>query len=114
VRGDVVNLLAAGGSLDALDLRTGTRLWHVETSVTRGSVPVVSADHVYFTAPDGRLLAFDARDGSLVGQTPSRLGTNAGQVAGVVPAPLLIGSRVYATAPDGTVFAVSARDPAGW
>ncbi|WP_330338552.1 serine/threonine-protein kinase [Streptomyces sp. NBC_00557] len=114
VRGDVVHLLATGGSLDALDLRTGSRLWHVETSVTRGSVPVASADHVYFTAPDGRLLAFDARDGSLVGQTPPRLGTNAGRVAGVVPAPLLIGSRVYATAPDGTVFAVSARDPAGW
>ncbi|MER6733858.1 serine/threonine-protein kinase [Streptomyces puniciscabiei] len=114
VRGDVVHLLSTGGSLDALDLGTGRRLWHVESSVSRGSAPVASADHVYFSAPDGRLLAFDATDGSLVGQTPPRLGTNPGEVAGEVPAPLLIGSRVYATAPDGTVFGVDGRDPKAW
>ncbi|MFI1367601.1 serine/threonine-protein kinase [Streptomyces griseochromogenes] len=114
VRGDVVHLLAAGGSLDAVDLGTGRRLWHVETSVSRGSAPVASARHVYFTAPDGRLLAFDARDGSLVGQTPPRLGTRAGEVASVLPAPLLVDDRVYAASPDGTVFALNGRDPSAW
>ncbi|MFB7507750.1 serine/threonine-protein kinase [Streptomyces broussonetiae] len=114
VRGDAVHLLAAGGSLYALDLGTGKQLWHVETSVSRGSAPVSSAGHVYFTAPDGRLLAFDAHDGSLVGQTPPRLDTNAGEVAGVLPTPLLAGARVCAASPDGTVFGVAARDPAGW
>ncbi|MEU5536650.1 serine/threonine-protein kinase [Streptomyces sp. NPDC020362] len=114
VRGDVVHLLAAGGSLDAVDLGTGRRLWHVETSVSRGSAPVASARHVYFTAPDGRLLAFDARDGSLVGQTPPRLGTHASEVASVLPAPLLTDDRVYAASPDGTVFALNGRNPSAW
>ncbi|WEO96089.1 serine/threonine-protein kinase [Streptomyces sp. FXJ1.172] len=114
VRGDVVHLLATGGSLDALDLGTGKRLWHTETSVSRGSAPVASAGEVYFTAPDGRLLAVDARDGSLVGQTPPRLGANAGEVAAVLPAPLLVGSRVYATSPDGSVFALDGSDPKSW
>lgn len=114
VRGDVVQLLATGGSLDAVDLGTGKWLWHTETSVSRGSAPVASADHVYFTAPDGRLLAVDARGGSLVGQTPPRLGANAGEVSAALPSPLLIGTHVYAASPDGTVFAVDGRDPKTW
>ena len=114
VRGGVVHVLAAGGSLDAVDLGTGRRLWHLETSVSRGSAPVSSADHVYFSAPDGRLIAVDARDGSLVGQTPPRLGRNSGTVTAVLPAPLLVGPRVHATAPDGTVFTVPAKDPSAW
>ncbi|MFF2205462.1 serine/threonine-protein kinase [Streptomyces sp. NPDC058145] len=114
VRGGVVHVLAAGGSLDAVDLGTGRRLWHLETSVSRGSAPVSSADHVYFSAPDGRLIAVDARDGSLVGQTPPRLGRNSGTVTAVLPAPLLAGPRVHATAPDGTVFTVPAKDPSAW
>lgn len=114
VRGGVVHVLAAGGSLDAVDLGTGRRLWHLETSVSRGSAPVSSAGHVYFSAPDGRLIAVDARDGSLVGQTPPRLGRNSGTVTAVLPAPLLVGPRVHATAPDGTVFTVPAKDPSAW
>ncbi|WP_445284170.1 serine/threonine-protein kinase [Streptomyces sp. DSM 118148] len=114
VHDGVVHVLAAGGSLDAVDLRTGRRLWHLETSVSRGSAPVSSAGRVCFTAPDGRLIAVDARDGSLAGQTPPRLGRNSGTVTAVLPAPLLAGPRVYATAPDGTVFAVPAKDPSAW
>ncbi|MGW5369225.1 protein kinase domain-containing protein [Streptomyces sp. NPDC004011] len=114
VRDGVVHVLAAGGSLDAVDPRTGRRLWHLETSVSRGSAPVSSAGRVFFTAPDGRLIAVDARDGSLLGQTPPRLGRNAGTVTAVLPAPLLAGPRVYAAAPDGTVFAVPAKDPSAW
>ncbi|MEU0008205.1 serine/threonine-protein kinase [Streptomyces sp. NPDC006314] len=114
VRGDVIYLLAAGGSLDAVDLSTGKRLWHLETAVSRGSAPVVTTEYVYFSAPDGRLLAVDARDGRLLGQTPPRLGPSSGEVAGTLPSPLVVGARVYATAPDGTVFALDGRDPSGW
>ncbi|MEV6116529.1 serine/threonine-protein kinase [Streptomyces sp. NPDC052109] len=110
--GDTVYLLAAGGSLEAVDLATGKRLWDLETSVSRGSAPVADGEHVYFTAADGRLLAVDARGGRLVGQTPARLG--AGAVTAVLPAPLVVDGHVYATAPDGTVFGVSARNPSGW
>ncbi|MES4889157.1 PQQ-binding-like beta-propeller repeat protein [Streptomyces sp. NPDC096012] len=114
VRGHVIYLLAAGGSLEAVDLRTGKRLWHLETAVSRGSSPAATAAHVYFSAPDGRLLAVDARSGRLLGQTPPRLGVNSGTVPAALPAPLVDGGHVYATAPDGTVFAVDARDPATW
>ncbi|WP_250402259.1 serine/threonine-protein kinase [Streptomyces cellostaticus] len=114
VHGGVVHILAAGGSLDAVDPGAGRRLWHLETAVSRGSAPVSSADHVFFSAPDGRLIAVDARDGRLVGQTPPRLGRNADTVAAALPAPLLVGPRVHATAPDGTVFTVPAKDPSAW
>ncbi|MFG3025098.1 serine/threonine-protein kinase [Streptomyces sp. NPDC048254] len=114
VRNGVVYVLAATGSLDAVDVGAGKRTWHLETSVSRGSAPVADDRHVYFTAADGRLLAVDTRKGTLVGQTPARLGTNGDQVTAVLPAPLVLGTHVYATAPDGTVFAVDAGDPADW
>lgn len=112
--GDMVHLLSAGGSLEAVDLAAGKRLWQVETSVSRGSAPVGDGEHVYFTAADGRLLAFDAHDGRLAGQTRSRLGDHADEVTADMPPPLLADGHIYAAAPDGTVFAVAARDPAGW
>jgi serine/threonine protein kinase/outer membrane protein assembly factor BamB len=114
VNGDVVYVLAASGSLDAVDTEAGKRLWNLETSVSRGSVPVADGGHVYFTAADGRLLAVDAGKGRLVGQTPARLGSNSGTVAGALPNPVLSHHHVYATAPDGTVFAVDAREPSDW
>ncbi|MFF0014373.1 serine/threonine-protein kinase [Streptomyces sp. NPDC005374] len=114
VQGTVVYLLGTNGSLDAVDTGSDKRLWTLETSVSRGSVPVADARHVYFTAADGRLLAVDSAKGRLVGQTPARLGSNSGTVAGALPKPVLAGNHVYATAPDGTVFAVDARDPSAW
>ncbi|MFI6020591.1 serine/threonine-protein kinase [Streptomyces sp. NPDC051287] len=114
VRGGVVYLLAAGGSLEAVDMDGGRRLWGLQTSVSRGSAPVADGRHVYFTAADGRLLAVDARKGTLVGQTPARLAGNSDQVVAALSAPLVVGAQVYATAPDGSVFAVDGADPAGW
>ncbi|WP_367321558.1 serine/threonine-protein kinase [Streptomyces sp. HUAS ZL42] len=114
VRGDVVYLIAAGGSLEAVDTATRKRLWQVETSVSRGSSPVADDRHVYVTAPDGRLLAVDARTGAFLGQTPPRLGTKPGEVIAALPEPVVADGRVYAGAPDGTVFAVDGRDPSVW
>ncbi|MEW2304919.1 serine/threonine-protein kinase [Streptomyces sp. NPDC006655] len=114
VRGDVVYLLSAGGSLEAVDIESGKQLWELQTSVSRGSAPVTEGRYVYVTAADGRLLAADARRGTLVGQTPARLGANASEVTASLSAPLLLDAHVYATAPDGTVFAVDAKDPRGW
>ncbi|MGW2567725.1 serine/threonine-protein kinase [Streptomyces sp. NPDC001537] len=114
VRGNIVYLLAAGGSLEAMDMDARKRLWILETSVSRGSAPVAGAACVYFTAADGRLLAVDARKGTLLGQTPPRLGRDSGQVTATLPVPVLAHNHVYATAPDGTVFAVDARNPAAW
>ena len=112
VHGNVVCLLGTGGSLVAVDMGAGRQLWSLETSVSRGSAPVVDGHHVYVTAADGRLLAVDVSSGKLVGQTPSRLGTDT--VVAALPAPLLADSRLYASAPDGTVFAVDSREPSAW
>ncbi|MFI5689790.1 serine/threonine-protein kinase [Streptomyces sp. NPDC051636] len=114
VRGDVVYLLATGGSLEAVDTGARRQLWRLETSVIRGSTPVADGGHVYVTTPDGRLLAVDARRGRLLGQTPARLGAHADRVTAALPEPVLIDGRVYASAPDGSVFAVDGSDPAAW
>jgi serine/threonine protein kinase/outer membrane protein assembly factor BamB len=114
VRGNVVHLLASGGSLEAIDMTARKRLWHLETSLTRGSLPVADDEHVYVSAPDGRLLAVDAGNGRLLGQTPPRLGRNSDQVVATLPTPVVANRHVYATAPDGTVFAVPAKDPSAW
>ncbi|MEU3254056.1 serine/threonine-protein kinase [Streptomyces sp. NPDC006997] len=114
VHDDVVYLMGAGGSLVAVDMGAGKQRWSLETGVTRGSAPVADSRHVYFTAPDGRLLAVDAAGGRLVGQTPPRIGASGSRVAAGLPVPVIVGHGVYAGAPDGTVFAVDARDPARW
>ncbi|MET8772378.1 serine/threonine-protein kinase [Streptomyces sp. NPDC004658] len=117
VRGNVVYVLATGGSLDAVDMesgQSGRHLWHLETSVSRGSAPVVRGGRVYLTASDGRLLAVDAGNGRLVGQTPARLGANSAEVMSTPPAPVPVGGRVLAAAPDGTVFAVDGGKPSAW
>ncbi|MFI6252483.1 serine/threonine-protein kinase [Streptomyces sp. NPDC051016] len=114
VHDGVVYVLAATGSLDAVDVDAGKRVWHLETSVSRGSAPVADDRHVYFSAADGRLIAVDAHSGKVAGQTSPRFGTGAGGVATSVPAPMILASHIYATAPNGTVFAVDAGDPAGW
>ncbi|GGX11668.1 serine/threonine-protein kinase [Streptomyces lomondensis] len=114
VHGDVVHLMATGGSLVAVDLEARKQLWSLETGVVRGSTPVAGERYVYVTAPDGRLLAVDARRGKLAGQTPPRLGDRSDRVPAALPEPVLVGDRVYAGAPDGAVFAVDGSDPAGW
>jgi serine/threonine protein kinase/outer membrane protein assembly factor BamB len=114
VHGNTVHLLAANGSLTAVDMAAGKQRWSLQTAVSRGSTPVADDRHVYFTAADGRLLAVDARRGSLLGQTAPRLGTDADRVAAALPEPLLAAGHVFAGAPDGTVYAVDGRDPAAW
>ncbi|WP_328977643.1 serine/threonine-protein kinase [Streptomyces canus] len=114
VHDGVVYVLATAGALEAIDVDTGRQLWHLETSVSRGSVPVSDGSHVFVTASDGRLLAVDARKGTLAGQTPARLGSNSGDVIATLPGPAVADHHVYATAPDGTVFAVDARKPSDW
>jgi serine/threonine protein kinase/outer membrane protein assembly factor BamB len=114
VHEDVVYLMGTGGSLVAVDMETRKQRWRLETGVSRGSAPVADGRHVYVTAPDGRLIAVDARKAELLGQTPPRLGTNADQVSASLPAPVIADHHVYAGAPDGTVFAVDARNPSDW
>lgn len=97
-----------------MDMEDRAEKWRLETSVSRGSAPVADDKHVYFTAPDGRLLAVDASNGKLVGQTPARLGADSDRVVAELPPPMIIDGHVHAAAPDGTVFAVDGRNPSAW
>lgn len=112
VRGESVYLLAEGGALQSV----GARTWDTETSVSRGSAPVVSGGRLYFTAADGRLLAVDTRSGELLGQTPPRMNGRHNGFVEALPAPLVDArhGRVYAAAPDGSIFSAASGDPAGW
>ncbi|MEW1656961.1 MULTISPECIES: protein kinase domain-containing protein [unclassified Streptomyces] len=113
VHDETVYLLAEGGTLQAV----GGRTWVTETSVSRGSAPVVAGNRLYFTAADGRLLAVDTATGALLGQTSPRLtATRRNGFLQAVPAPALDAAhdRVYAASPDGTVFGVATTDPGRW
>ncbi|MDK1341732.1 serine/threonine-protein kinase [Streptomyces sp. 378] len=114
VRGNLAFLMGTGGSLVAVDVEARRQVWSLETGILRGSTPVVGDGYVYVTAPDGRLLAVDARRGKLAGQTPPRLGDRSDRVPASLPEPVLVRDRVYGSAPDGSVFAVNGRDPAAW
>ncbi len=114
VRGDVVYLLSSvGGAMVAVDMKGREQLWRAESGVARSSAPVADERYVYFTAPDGRLLAVDVRKGELSGETPVRLGAS-DRVTASLPEPVIIDGRVCSGAPDGTVFGVDGDDPAGW
>ncbi|MGP3984607.1 protein kinase domain-containing protein [Streptomyces sp. KR80] len=118
VHGDTVHLLAYGGTLLAVDTRrTSARaaeLWRMETSVSNTSPVTVAGDRLYFTGADGRLLAVDRHQGTLLGQTRPRMSAaNRGFVA-EVPAPLVADGKVFAGVPDGTVLAVGVGSPSRW
>ncbi|MFZ4240444.1 protein kinase domain-containing protein [Streptomyces murinus] len=114
VRAGVVYLLDVNGGLDAVDTAAGKRLWHLETSVSRGSALVAGDRYLYFSAGDGRLLAVDARAGRLAGQTPARPGDGTARIAALRAAPVLVAPQVFGSAPDGSVFALDGRDPSAW
>ncbi|MCP3758488.1 PQQ-binding-like beta-propeller repeat protein [Streptomyces sp. TBY4] len=108
----VVYVFGAPGALAAVGATKEE--WRMETGLAGASRPVFADGHVFLTAPDGRLLAFDAAGGKPVGQTKPRMGTGNNTFAASLPAPVVGDGRVYASAPDGSVLAVAAGDPAGW
>ncbi|MGW7360144.1 serine/threonine-protein kinase [Streptomyces sp. NPDC054802] len=116
----VVYIAGAGGSLTAVDTAGAgngakdAELWRLETGVAHLSRPVAGAGAVFLSAADGRLLAVDAAQGRVVGQTGLRMADDGSTFASLLPAPVVAGGTVYATAPDGSVFAVDAKDPARW
>ncbi|WP_299539415.1 protein kinase domain-containing protein [uncultured Streptomyces sp.] len=115
---DSAYLLARGGTLVAVGVASGGggERWRLETAVGLTSSPVLGSGgrRLYFTAADGRLLAVDTGEGTLLGQTGARLKEGKLSLASWLPAPAVLGRNVIGTAPDGSVFAVDGDDPAGW
>lgn len=89
--------------------------WRLETAVGLTSSPVLAdGNRLYFSAADGRLLAVDTGNGTLLGQTRPRLTAGKLGHASFLPAPVVVGRTVVGTAPDGSVFAVDGQRPARW
>ncbi|MFE0686313.1 PQQ-binding-like beta-propeller repeat protein [Streptomyces sp. NPDC058961] len=114
VDGDAVYLFGAGGALVSVDSLRGEEKWRLDTGVARASRPVASGGRVFLTGADGRLLAFDAGKGVLVGQTNPRMNEGRYSFTPALPAPLAVGGRVYAASPDGSVFGVDPGDIGSW
>ncbi|MFE9123362.1 PQQ-binding-like beta-propeller repeat protein [Streptomyces sp. NPDC007172] len=114
VDGDAVYLFGAGGALVSVDSVRGDETWRLDTGVARASRPVVSRGRIFLTGADGRLLAFDAGKGVLVGQTNPRMSEGRYSFTPALPAPLAVGGRVYAASPDGSVFGVDPEDIGSW
>ncbi|MEU6847037.1 serine/threonine-protein kinase [Streptomyces sp. NPDC046716] len=117
--GGTVHVYAAGGRLVAVDPRPGTPgkdavRWQRDTGVSRPSRPVAADGVVFYTAPDGRLLAVSARTGAPLGQTRPRPSAHPDQTLGDLPTPVVSGGKVFAGAPDGTVFGKDAARPEDW
>jgi len=89
--GGILYLVSAYDVVEAVDARTGKRLWRFDPEVREASArsccgPVsrgvaVADNHVFLGALDGRLIALDARSGEVVWETQtidqkSRLATN--------------------------------------
>ncbi|NHN60376.1 MULTISPECIES: PQQ-binding-like beta-propeller repeat protein [Halorussus] len=83
-----------GGSLAAIDLRTGAKRWTFESEYGEGHSPVVRDGGVYFPLSDD-FVALDAADGS------ERWRTGAGTP-----------HRFWGTATDGLVYVVGEREVA--
>ncbi|WP_338699017.1 serine/threonine-protein kinase [Streptomyces sp. Q6] len=117
--GGTVYVYAAGGTLLAVDTRptapaADAVLWRQDTAVSRPSRPVAAHGRVYYTAPDGRLLATSPRTGTPLGQTGPRPAARSDRVVAELGAPVVLGERVYGSAPDGSVFGVNAVHPEDW
>ncbi|WP_405756427.1 MULTISPECIES: protein kinase domain-containing protein [unclassified Streptomyces] len=108
----VVYAFGASGGLAAIG--AAREEWRLETGLAVASRPVFADGRVYLTAPDGRLLAVDARTGRPAGQTEPRMSSGQSTFAASLPAPVVVAGRVYASAPDGSVFAADASAPATW
>ncbi|GGO89610.1 serine/threonine protein kinase [Wenjunlia tyrosinilytica] len=112
VRGRMVYLLSANGSLMAVDTRETdqhtTSPWEVQTSVSNPSPATVSGHWLYLSAPDGRLLKVDLRKGELTAQTEPRNDPAGRGMLADQPAPMAVGDRVYGYTPRGTIFSVDA------
>lgn len=113
--GDQV-IVAAGGGLVALDLKTGEKKWTLP--IPQGwptSSPALKDGVVYVGLPTGDIIAARADTGELVWRTPTaRSLTTASpylwQTATVASSPAVAGEVVYVGANDGCLYGLNTSD----
>jgi outer membrane protein assembly factor BamB len=68
----MLSISSATGSVDALNLRDGSRLWHHTLTGEIHTPPVLAEDTIYIGASTGVLYAFDIHSGALRWQYPAQ------------------------------------------
>ncbi|MEV5975602.1 serine/threonine-protein kinase [Streptomyces sp. NPDC052114] len=99
-----------GGSVRAVDPRTGREAWEANSTVENPGRPLASATRVYVTSPNGRLAALDRETGRVRWTRDGRLGVQAwGADEG---APLtLVDDALYVPYGIRSVYTVDVRHP---
>ena len=103
VAAGVVYLVTGVGTLHALDLASGTELWHAESGAPSRAGPSIAGDLVFVANVDG-IAAFDLRDGNQVWATTA--------TGGLHGTPAIVGELLVAASADGVVSGVVARSGA--
>ncbi|MFJ4784982.1 PQQ-binding-like beta-propeller repeat protein [Streptomyces sp. NPDC088794] len=109
--GDVVHFVRPNGTVTAVRVSDGKRLWQRETDIENLSTPVYSAksDTLYLANQYGRLLALNARTGVVRWRT-SALQDPGDSASDTVPSVLLVKDAIVAVAGD-TAFSVRPDRP---
>ena len=100
VAAGVVYLVTGVGTLHALDLTSGTELWHAESGAPSRAGPSIAGDLVFVANVDG-IVAFDVRGGNQVWST-----TATGALHGT---PAIVGELIVTASAEGVVSGVVAR-----
>lgn len=112
--GRVVVAQTYDGKLQGLDYDSGEKLWTYDSNVPvltiRGtSTPIVDGDTVYAGFANGRVLAFNAANGSVLWEVRVAISQGRSEIERIVDidgSMVLIGSELYASSYQGRVVAI--------
>lgn len=114
--GKVVIAQTYDGKLQGLDFATGEKLWTYDSNVPvltiRGtSTPILNGDTAYVGFANGRVLAFNADNGSVLWEVRVAISQGRSEIERIVDVDgtmALIGSELYAASYQGRMVAIDA------
>lgn len=105
IHGDTVYATGIGGSLVAIDLKTGDIRW--QQPIGSAETPIVSGGSLFLIDLENRMIAFDTKTGKVIwAQTlpPKPSSNRKGSWAG----PVMAAGKLWATSNDGRIASVDA------
>jgi len=106
IAGNVVFAAGQTNLLTAIDIRTGTRLWQRDLTVS--DQPWVSGNYLFAVANNSDLIAIDNATGNILWSTKIPLGAEKDDKSGAfLSGPILTDNRLLVTTSTGYAFAVS-------
>ena len=106
IAGNVVFAAGQSNLLTAIDIRTGTRIWQRDLTVS--DQPWVSGNYLFAVANNSDLVAIDNATGNIIWSTKIPLGSEDDDKSGAfLSGPVLTDNRLLVTTSTGYAFAVS-------